>query len=98
MQKYAGRGGPEYFFVVNIQVSSVQIVDIDIENFTIVIIENHIFYFTQIPGANAYTLALYYMTRTPLEENPVVHRFVNGDNAYRNSRFKLIPHISKVST
>lgn len=68
------------------------------KNITIVIIENDIFYFTQVPGATTYNLALYYMTRTPLEENPGVHRFVNGDDAYRNSRFKLIPHISKVST
>ncbi|KAF5742542.1 protein ENHANCED DISEASE RESISTANCE 2-like [Tripterygium wilfordii] len=69
VQKYAARGGPEFFFIVNIQV----------------------------PGTTTYTLALYYMMKTPLEENPLLYKFVNGDDAYRNSRFKLIPYISKGS-
>ncbi|CAL5322331.1 unnamed protein product [Camellia sinensis] len=69
VQKYAAQGGPEFFFIVNIQ----------------------------IPGSTAYGLALYFMTKTPLEETPILERFVNGDNAYRNSRFKLIPYISKGS-
>lgn len=44
-----------------------------------------------------YSLAFYYMMSTPLEECPLLEKFVNGDDAYRNSRFKLIPYISKVS-
>ncbi|VFQ64791.1 unnamed protein product [Cuscuta campestris] len=51
----------------------------------------------QIPGATRHNLALYYMLKTPLEENPLLERFVNGDDAFRNSRFKLIPYISKGS-
>ncbi|KAK0593196.1 hypothetical protein LWI29_032711 [Acer saccharum] len=52
----------------------------------------------QVPeGASMYNIALYYMLKTPLEENPLLHSFVNGDNAFRNSRFKLIPYISKGS-
>ena len=51
----------------------------------------------QVPGTTTHNLALYYMMKTPLEENPLLERFVNGDDAYRNSRFKLIPYISKVS-
>ncbi|KAJ4720778.1 Protein ENHANCED DISEASE RESISTANCE 2-like [Melia azedarach] len=51
----------------------------------------------QMPGATTYSLALYYMMKTPLEENPLLHKFVNGDDAFRNSRFKLIPYISKGS-
>ncbi|XP_057485475.1 protein ENHANCED DISEASE RESISTANCE 2-like isoform X2 [Actinidia eriantha] len=51
----------------------------------------------QIPGSTTYGLALYFMTKTPLEETPILERFVNGDDAYRNSRFKLIPYISKGS-
>ena len=51
----------------------------------------------QIPGSTMYGLALYFMTKTPLEETPILKSFVNGDDAYRNSRFKLIPYISKVS-
>ncbi|KAM0042667.1 putative pleckstrin domain, START domain, protein ENHANCED DISEASE RESISTANCE 2 [Helianthus debilis subsp. tardiflorus] len=69
VQKYAAKGGPEFFFVINIQV----------------------------PGTSAYNLVLYYMTRTPLEESLLLERFVNGDDAFRNSRFKLIPYISKGS-
>ena len=67
-QKYGAQGGPEFFFVINIQV----------------------------PGTTTYNLVLYYMTRTPLKELPLLERFVNGDDAFRNSRFKLIPYISKV--
>ncbi|KAB5538956.1 hypothetical protein DKX38_016489 [Salix brachista] len=51
----------------------------------------------QIPGATQYTLAVYYMLKTPLEETPLLHSFVHGDDAFRNSRFKLIPYISKGS-
>ncbi|TYI35002.1 hypothetical protein ES332_A03G046200v1 [Gossypium tomentosum] len=69
VQKYAARGGPQFFFIVNIQV----------------------------PGSTTYSLALYYMMNTPVEDSPLLHNFVNGDDAYRNSRFKLIPYISKGS-
>ncbi|CAI0411850.1 unnamed protein product [Linum tenue] len=51
----------------------------------------------QVPGVPVYTLALYYMLKTPLEEQPLLNSFVNGDDAYRNSRFKLIPFIPKGS-
>uniref|UniRef100_A0A3Q7G342 Protein ENHANCED DISEASE RESISTANCE 2 C-terminal domain-containing protein n=1 Tax=Solanum lycopersicum TaxID=4081 RepID=A0A3Q7G342_SOLLC len=51
----------------------------------------------QVPGATTYNLALYYMLTSPLEETPLLERFVNGDDSFRNSRFKLIPYISKGS-
>ncbi|KAK3011600.1 hypothetical protein RJ639_011435 [Escallonia herrerae] len=69
VQKFAAQGGPEFFFIVNIQV----------------------------PGTTTYSLAIYYMMKTPLKEAPLLERFVNEDDAYRNSRFKLIPYISKGS-
>ncbi|KAK7279645.1 hypothetical protein RJT34_24701 [Clitoria ternatea] len=69
VQQYAARDGPEFFFVINIQ----------------------------MPGNPMYSLALYYMLKTPLEDIPLLHSFVDGDDAYRNSRFKLIPYISKGS-
>ncbi|XP_022958172.1 protein ENHANCED DISEASE RESISTANCE 2-like [Cucurbita moschata] len=69
VQNYAERGGPEFFFIVNIQV----------------------------PGSTMYTLAMYYMMRTPLESSPLLKSFVEGDDAFRNSRFKLIPYISQGS-
>ncbi|KAL9675083.1 hypothetical protein QQ045_003283 [Rhodiola kirilowii] len=67
VQKYAAKGGPEFFFIVNIQV----------------------------PGSSPHSLAFYYMMSTPLEEAPLLESFVNGDDAFRNSRFKLIPCIAK---
>nr|CAN74297.1 hypothetical protein VITISV_018694 [Vitis vinifera] len=51
----------------------------------------------QLPGATRYNLALYYMLRTPLKDTPLLESFVNGDDAFRNSRFKLIPYISQGS-
>ncbi|KAK3005321.1 hypothetical protein RJ639_017006, partial [Escallonia herrerae] len=51
----------------------------------------------QVPGTTTYSLAIYYMMKTPLKEAPLLERFVNEDDAYRNSRFKLIPYISKGS-
>ncbi|KAJ4895836.1 Pleckstrin homology (PH) and lipid-binding START domains-containing protein [Raphanus sativus] len=69
VQEFAAKGGPEFFFIVNMQA----------------------------PGSAMYSLALYYMLKTPLEDHPLLQSFVNGDDAYRNSRFKLIPHISQGS-
>ncbi|XP_052884877.1 protein ENHANCED DISEASE RESISTANCE 2-like isoform X1 [Gossypium arboreum] len=51
----------------------------------------------QIPGTPRYTLAMYFMMKSPLEDHPSLYKFVNGDDAYRNSRFKLIPHVSEGS-
>ncbi|CAA7390460.1 unnamed protein product [Spirodela intermedia] len=51
----------------------------------------------QVPGSTTYNLALYYMMDIPLENVPLLESFVKGDDAYRNSRFKLIPYISKGS-
>ncbi|KAH9660739.1 Pleckstrin (PH) and lipid-binding START domains-containing protein [Citrus sinensis] len=68
VQKYAEQGGPEFFFIINIQV----------------------------PGSTTYSLALYYMMTTPVKDAPLLESFINGDDAYRNSRFKLIPYISEL--
>ncbi|XAR59744.1 hypothetical protein NMG60_11015697 [Bertholletia excelsa] len=69
VQKFAAKGGPEFFLIINIQV----------------------------PGSTNYSLALYYITTTPVEDIPLLKSFVTGDDAYRNSRFKLIPYISEGS-
>lgn len=53
-------------------------------------------YMKQVPGSTTYSLALYYMMTTPVKEAPLLESFIKGDDAYRNSRFKLIPYISKV--
>ncbi|XP_042435733.1 protein ENHANCED DISEASE RESISTANCE 2-like isoform X2 [Zingiber officinale] len=49
----------------------------------------------QMPGSTTYNLALYYMMNMPVDSIPLLKRFVGGDDAYRNSRFKLIPHIAE---
>lgn len=51
----------------------------------------------QVPGATSHNLAVYFMTKTPLEEIPLLEQFVNGDDTFRSSRFKLIPYISEGS-
>ncbi|KAF3454986.1 hypothetical protein FNV43_RR05434 [Rhamnella rubrinervis] len=51
----------------------------------------------QVPGSTTYSLALYFMMNTRLEDSPLLESFVKGDDAFRNSRFKLIPYISKGS-
>ncbi|THU56149.1 hypothetical protein C4D60_Mb11t14210 [Musa balbisiana] len=51
----------------------------------------------QVPGSTTYSLALYYMMDMPLEDVPLLESFVKGNDSYRNSRFKLIPYISKGS-
>ncbi|XP_042517497.1 uncharacterized protein LOC122091549 [Macadamia integrifolia] len=68
LKKCATKGGPEFFFIVNIQV----------------------------PGSTTYSPALHYMMSTPIEESPLLDSFIKGDDSYRNSRFKLIPYISKL--
>ncbi|XAR59980.1 hypothetical protein NMG60_11033183 [Bertholletia excelsa] len=69
VQRFAAKGGPEFFFIVNIQV----------------------------PGSTTYNLVFYYMTSIPVKDIPLLESFIKGDDAYRNSRFKLIPHIVKGS-
>ncbi|KAG6476438.1 hypothetical protein ZIOFF_065679 [Zingiber officinale] len=51
----------------------------------------------QVAGSTTYSLTLYFIMDTPLVNVPLLERFVKGDDAYRNSRFKLIPYISKGS-
>ncbi|KVH90759.1 protein of unknown function DUF1336 [Cynara cardunculus var. scolymus] len=50
----------------------------------------------QIPGPTTnFHIAFYYATTTPIKDVPLLQSFVEGDDAYRNARFKLIPHVSK---
>lgn len=59
---------------------------------------DYVLYLNQVPGTTTYNLALYYMLENPLHEIPLLDSFVSGDDALRNSRFKLIPYISEVGT
>lgn len=96
IQQYEKNGRPEFFFVVNFQVSKPHL-DYCIrpsywESYCLMYD-----FINQVPGSSLYSIGLYYMMKTPLEDNPLLHSFVHGDDAYRNSRFKLIPYIFKVN-
>ncbi|KAL8115938.1 hypothetical protein AgCh_022436 [Apium graveolens] len=45
------------------------------------------------PARPNYSLVLYYTAERPVKENSLLGRFVNGSDAFRDSRFKLIPSI-----
>ncbi|KAI7743381.1 LOW QUALITY PROTEIN: hypothetical protein M8C21_003564 [Ambrosia artemisiifolia] len=50
----------------------------------------------QVPaGSTNYNLAAYYTTRTHIKDIPLLERFIEGDDAFRNSRFKIIPRVAK---
>ncbi|OAY80724.1 Protein ENHANCED DISEASE RESISTANCE 2-like, partial [Ananas comosus] len=50
----------------------------------------------QIPGSTHYSMVFYFVTRH-LRPGSLLQRFVDGDDDFRNSRFKLIPSVSKGS-
>eukprot|EP00246_Nothoceros_aenigmaticus_P012192 TRINITY_DN3653_c0_g1_i3.p1 TRINITY_DN3653_c0_g1~~TRINITY_DN3653_c0_g1_i3.p1 ORF type:complete len:725 (+),score=125.57 TRINITY_DN3653_c0_g1_i3:628-2802(+) len=47
----------------------------------------------QVPASPNYSLVFYFVADRPVRDSSLLHRFVNGDDAFRNSRFKLIPSI-----
>ncbi|XP_074364798.1 protein ENHANCED DISEASE RESISTANCE 2-like isoform X2 [Apium graveolens] len=47
----------------------------------------------QVPARPNYSLVLYYAAERPVKENSLLGRFVDGSDAFRDSRFKLIPSI-----
>lgn len=47
----------------------------------------------QVPAKPNYSLVLYYFVDKPIQPGSLLDQFANGDDAYRNSRFKLIPSI-----
>ncbi|XP_072993927.1 protein ENHANCED DISEASE RESISTANCE 2-like [Typha latifolia] len=50
----------------------------------------------QIPGSTHYSMVFYFVTRH-LIPGSLLQRFVDGDDEFRNSRFKLIPSVPKGS-
>lgn len=49
----------------------------------------------QVPGTTNYSMVFYFVTKK-LIPNSLLQRFVDGDDEFRNSRFKLIPSVPKV--
>lgn len=50
----------------------------------------------QIPGSTHYSMVFYFVMKQ-LVSGSLLQRFVDGDDEFRNSRFKLIPSVPKVS-
>ncbi|RLN16894.1 protein ENHANCED DISEASE RESISTANCE 2 [Panicum miliaceum] len=50
----------------------------------------------QVPGTSNYSMVFYFVTKK-LIPNSLLQRFVDGDDEFRNSRFKLIPSVPKGS-
>jgi hypothetical protein len=50
----------------------------------------------QVPGVTHYSMVFYFAQDRPLVPGSLLHRFVHGDDSFRNSRLKLIPSIPKV--
>ncbi|KAK7411623.1 hypothetical protein VNO78_03058 [Psophocarpus tetragonolobus] len=47
----------------------------------------------QVPAKPNYSLVLYYASDRPVNKDSLLAKFLDGDNAFRDSRFKLIPSI-----
>ncbi|XP_031479449.1 protein ENHANCED DISEASE RESISTANCE 2 [Nymphaea colorata] len=47
----------------------------------------------QVPAKPNYSLVLYYGSERPIRQGSLLSKFVDGTDAFRNSRFKLIPSI-----
>ncbi|XP_039122572.1 protein ENHANCED DISEASE RESISTANCE 2-like isoform X2 [Dioscorea cayenensis subsp. rotundata] len=50
----------------------------------------------QVPGSTHYSMVFYFVTKQ-LVPGSLLQRFVDGDDEFRNSRFKLIPSVPKGS-
>lgn len=50
----------------------------------------------QVPAKPNYSLVLYYAADRPIKKNSLLARFVDGNDMFREARFKLIPSIVEV--
>ncbi|KAH0453856.1 hypothetical protein IEQ34_018180 [Dendrobium chrysotoxum] len=50
----------------------------------------------QVPGSTHYSMVFYFVSK-PLVSGSLLQHFVDGDDEFRNSRFKLIPSVPKGS-
>ncbi|CAM8879179.1 unnamed protein product [Rhodiola kirilowii] len=49
----------------------------------------------QIPGRDHHSAVFYFAAVEPIEKESLLYRFINGDNAFRNARFKIVNRIAK---
>lgn len=50
----------------------------------------------QVPAKPNYSLVLYYAADRPVKKDSLLGKFVEGDDMFRDTRFKLIPSIVEV--
>jgi len=51
----------------------------------------------QVPGVKHFSIVFYYLLPGPVHKDSVLGKFIDGDDAYKNARFKLIPNIAVVN-
>ncbi|GAB4836706.1 hypothetical protein Ancab_001620 [Ancistrocladus abbreviatus] len=49
----------------------------------------------QVPGRDHYSAVFYFSTDEPIQPGSLLDRFINGDDNFRNQRFKLVNRIVK---
>ncbi|CAA7026222.1 unnamed protein product [Microthlaspi erraticum] len=49
----------------------------------------------QIPGKDHHSAVFYFATEEPIPSDSLLHRFINGDDSFRNQRFKIVNRIVK---
>ncbi|KAH7574015.1 hypothetical protein JRO89_XS03G0240200 [Xanthoceras sorbifolium] len=49
----------------------------------------------QVPGKDQHSAVFYFATEDPIPSGSLLYRFVNGDDAFRNQRFKIVNRIVK---
>ncbi|XVF48233.1 hypothetical protein PTKIN_Ptkin03bG0173400 [Pterospermum kingtungense] len=49
----------------------------------------------QVPGKDHYSAVFYFATEDRIPPGSLLHRFINGDDAFRNQRFKIVNRIVK---
>ncbi|CAA7023256.1 unnamed protein product [Microthlaspi erraticum] len=48
-----------------------------------------------VPSKEPYNLVYYFATEEPIPSDSLLHRFINGDDSFRNQRFKLVSRVEK---
>ncbi|KFK44396.1 hypothetical protein AALP_AA1G252000 [Arabis alpina] len=49
----------------------------------------------QIPTKEPNSLVFYFATENPIPSGSLLHRLINGEDSFRNQRFKLVGHVEK---
>ncbi|PQM34688.1 protein ENHANCED DISEASE RESISTANCE 2-like isoform X2 [Prunus yedoensis var. nudiflora] len=49
----------------------------------------------QIPGKDQHSAVFYFATEDPISSSSLLYRFINGDDSFRNQRFKIVNRIVK---